>query len=287
MESIKCRESLKTIQEIHEWLNNCADIYNKSESGETILIDLSCLKWISPLGCTALLSSLWRLDKYFYLETIVPMDLAPVTYMERMDFFKLCPEDVKENFEEQLDMENYYRRNRNNKKDVLREIRMLTEYPEIASLYKELFSIMQKQGFDRNRASDIASIVSELGNNAKDHAKAPCFSCVQSYSNSLQIAICDSGIGIYNSIKSVVKGESSHDVISKAILTRVSRLQKDDPSRGKGLVDVKDRAFDWPKDSHFYVRTHNSDYQIKRDKLNLEDLGNYFFGTFFYLKLKI
>lgn len=89
---MKVAGELRDINQIHEWLNSCALSYHQMKMRDTITVDLSLLNFVTPLGCTALLSSLCFLDKYFYLDTLVPRiqrieDTNVVSYMERMNFF--------------------------------------------------------------------------------------------------------------------------------------------------------------------------------------------------------
>lgn len=287
---LKANDSLKTISEIHRWLDLCAETYNQHDVGERITIDLSDLEYVSPIGCTTLLSTLRFLDQYFFIDTIAPLvskieEKNVVSYLERMNFFLYCPGDVSSDFENALDMDYLYSRQRNNKEDSLSEITVCNDDLDVERFDSLLKRILKKMKISPNRISNISRIVTELGLNSVEHGKddgeTTCLYCIQTYkSGKMEIAICDSGIGIVNSLKSSVKSKNHDDVVRQAILTKASRLSEQ--GRGKGLPDVKNVAFKLDN-VEFYLRTHNSSYQIFDDKVELIKKGDYFFGTYYYL----
>lgn len=289
---LQCPSSLRSIEDIHEWLNRCAIAYEANQAGENLYVDLSSLRWVSPIGCSVLLASLIRLDQAFYLKTSIPerneMDGYDVIgYMERMDFFKFCPEDVRKSFELSLDMASYYNRNRNNKKNSLNELTVSVSDEDVIALHHSVREIMKDKELPQNRISDITRIATELGNNAIEHGHedqdTPCISCIQYYKkrNKVEIAICDTGMGIVHSLKNYVSYTDNDDIVRQAILTKASRLIHQE--RGKGLVDVKNITFTWSSDAEFYVRTHDSIYRIHNDDIERIEQGSYFFGTYFYI----
>lgn len=287
---------MESIYEIHVWLNRCAEIYKELDTGENLNIELGKLKWVSPAGITVLLSTLNYLDKYYYLKTESPSveitdRLNILGYLERMNFLKLCPTDVKDSFDESNDMDIYYHRNRNKKDNELDELRVSKSDDDIVDLDKSVKKIMRAKGLNRNRITDIAGIVTELGQNAVEHAETDSYSCVQYYKKSptrperVEIAICDSGQGIVSSLKEHISYKDRHDIVKQAIFTRAT--SKPEQDRGKGLLDVKQTTFDWSSDAEFYVRTHDSVYRIHKNKLELLDVGNYFHGTYYYIVINV
>lgn len=289
---LQCPSSLHSIEDIHEWLNRCAVAYKANQTGENLCVDLSPLRWVSPIGCSVLLASLIRLDQAFYLKTSVPErdevdGYDVIGYMERMDFFKLCPKDVRKSFEMSLDMASYYNRNRKNKKNSLNELTISESDEDVIELHHSVREIMKDKGLPQNRISDITRIATELGNNAIEHGhkdeNTPCISCIQYYKkgNKVEIAICDTGMGIVHSLKDYVKHANNDDIVKQAILTNASRLVHQ--KRGKGLMDVKNITFTWSSNAEFYVRTHDSIYRIYNDYIERIEQGNYFFGTYFYI----
>ncbi|MGG3275018.1 ATP-binding protein [Paenibacillus macerans] len=254
------------------------------------------MKWVSPIGITVLLSSLNYLDHMFFLNTDSPAlevteKMNVLGYMERMNFFQLCPSDVKESFELTNDMEVYYHRNRNKKDEELDELRVSRSDADIVNLDRSVKKIMKAKGLHKNRITDIAGIVTELGQNAVEHTGTDCYSCVQYYKKSstrperVEIAICDTGRGIVKSLKKHISYKDRHDIVKQAIFTRATSKPEED--RGKGLMDVKQTTFDWSSNAEFYLRTHDSVYRIHKNKLELLDVGNYFYGTYYYIIINV
>ncbi|WP_180228543.1 ATP-binding protein [Bacillus wiedmannii] len=249
-------------------------------------MDFTLLQHISPLGITSLLSTLEFLDEKYFLDVRVN-DHGVIGYMERMDFFKYCPEDVKSGFDERIDMDYYYSRNRWDKKKNLLEVRQASIEEEIDEINTSVKEILRSKKLQPNRISDIQSFITELGNNVIDHADANCFVSVQYYKSNetVQISIADSGIGIFESIKDYIDDSESHKVIERAIFTKAS--SKVDEERGKGLIEVRARAFQWSRDAQLYLRTNDSKYQITEKKLKLLEEGNKSFGTFYHIVINV
>ncbi|MEK5440105.1 MULTISPECIES: ATP-binding protein [Paenibacillus] len=294
---LQTTSSLNSILDIHDWLNQCADIKNEIEIYDNFSVDLSNLKWVSPVGITVLLSTFNYLDKAYYLKTVSPeydegTDRFDILgYLERMNFLKLCPSDVKVSFEEDNNMEVYYHRNRKKKDEELDELRVSKSDGDIIDLDKSVKKIMRAKGLHKNRITDIAGIVTELGQNAVEHTGTDCFSCVQyypakgKYKERVEIAICDTGRGIVKSLRKHISSKGNDDIVEQAIFTRATSKPEED--RGKGLMDVKQTTFDWSSDAEFYVRTHDSAYRIHEDGLELLDVGKYFYGTYFYIVINV
>ncbi|MGI2295953.1 ATP-binding protein [Paenibacillus sp. GXUN7292] len=286
---LKVSDKLVEIHQIHNWLDLCAETFRKSNASDRITVDLSQLNYISPLGCTTLVSTLRFLDKYFYLDTIVPHvpkieDTNVVGYIERMNFFKYCPDDVRSTFENELDMEFLYSRYRNNKKDFLNEITLCSSDTDVEVFDSSLKNILRNKEVAPNQISNISRIVTELGLNSVEHGKdkgeVSCYYCIQSYSNGkMGIAICDSGIGIVKSLKPHIKSENDDDVVRQAIFTKASSRGK---GRGKGLPDVRNVAL-LLDNAEFYLRTHKNAYQVFSDEVKSLYKGKYFFGTYYYI----
>ncbi|OMP68709.1 hypothetical protein [Domibacillus epiphyticus] len=279
--------NLETIEHVHEWLNLCSHVYYGSDSDQTIRVDLSDLGKLSPAGCTVLSSTLDYLNLFFYLDITIPKNRKIISYMERMNFFRVCSPEIKNKFERQTNMDLFYNRHRNNKENKLFEITKCENPDDVGTLHNSITKILKKTSkLPKDRIADIANIVSELGNNALEHAECPPFSCIQyyDYNNVVKIAICDTGKGIYNSLKKAVNSNKPDHVIREAILTTASRHVND--NRGKGLVDVKSRAYNF-SNVNFYLRSHNCAYTIEEDDLVVLAKGDYFFGTYFYLTIEV
>jgi len=286
---LQVSEKLLDIEDIHKWLDLCAISYNQSDVRDRITVDLSRLNYVSPLGCTTLLSTLRFLDRYFYLDTIVPYvprieETNVVSYMERMNFFKYCPDVVRSTFENEMDMEFLYGRKRNDKKDSLNEITFCNSDTDVEEFDSSLKRILKHKGIAQNQISRISRIVTELGLNSIEHGKhdgqVSCYYCVQSYSkNKLGIAICDSGMGIVESLEPHIDSVDDDDAVRQAIFTTASSRGKE---RGKGLPDVRNVAL-MLDNAKFYLRTHRKAYQVFSDKVESLHKGKYFYGTYYYI----
>jgi anti-sigma regulatory factor (Ser/Thr protein kinase) len=281
---IMINSTLATIDDIHQLLNDTMIAMNHLDIGDIITLNLWRLRYITPIGFTGLLSLLDYLEKKYVVKIKVPYRTNPVNYMERMNFFRVCSDNVKKQFEEQRDMECIYNRTRNNLEDELLEIKIAKSHNEIEDISASIKKIFKNKGLKGNRLSDIQSFITELGNNVVDHTDSSCFIAVKNNDDDdeIEIAVADRGQGIYNSLKNVLKDLSPHEVIKAAITTKASRLNKED--RGKGLMDIKQRAFRWSEAS-ISLRTNNAIYEITKNGVTPVLEGETSFGTFFLIKV--
>jgi anti-sigma regulatory factor (Ser/Thr protein kinase) len=281
---IKVNSTLATIDDIHQLLNDTSDVMKHLGVGEMLTLNLWRLRFITPIGFTGLLSVFDYLEEKYDVKIKVPFRINPVKYMERMNFFSVCSENVREQFEEQIDMVSIYKRTRRNLEDELLEIKIAKDNHSIEEISAMIKKIFKNKGLKGNRLSDIQSFITELGNNVVDHTDSSCFISVKNNEdeNEIEIAVSDRGQGIYNSLKEVLKELSAHEVIKAAVTTNVSRLSEDD--RGKGLMDIKQRAFRW-NDASISLRTNNTIYEITKDGVTPVLEGETSFGTFFLIKV--
>lgn len=264
-------------------------MYSSLKIGERLQVDLRKLKWISPVGNAALVASLHRLNKKLNLEILIPHNESSnnvISYMERMDFFKVCPPVVKEAFENSCNMDAYYERKRNNQTEALFELRKVQNDDEIGPLQNAAREIMRGKIPD-NRISDIVRILGELANNSIEHGESPCFPCIQYYPKlkKVEIAIGDHGKGIVESLKNYVEHTSDHDVVEKAIFTNASGVSSED--RGRGLVDVQELTFKWSDKTEFFLVTNRSAYQVHNSHVSLLKTKECDFGTYYYIVINL
>jgi len=281
---IKINRTLSTIEDIHQLLDETMKVVKLLNSDDVVTVNMQRLRYITPVGLTGFLSVLDYLEDRLEVGIIAPIDINPIKYMERMNFFKVCSENVKEQFEEQKDMAFIYNRNRNNLVDELLEIRVAKTHQQIVEISTLIKGIFKNKGLKGNRLSDIQSFITELGNNVIDHTKSSCFIAVKNNEdeNEIEIAVADRGEGIYNSLKDVLTVQSPHEIVEAAITTKASRLSDED--RGKGLMDIKQRAFRWSEAS-VSLRTNNAIYEITKCGVNPILEGKNSFGTFFWIKV--
>ncbi|PWW32317.1 hypothetical protein DFO73_101581 [Cytobacillus oceanisediminis] len=284
MNKIKVPAQLSTIIEVNSWLNVCSDVYYSNK--KYYILDLHNLKWISPLGCTVLLSSIEKLTSNKQLAIIPPFNADLIGYLTRMKFFDLCPSVIKRQFEESSEIDlNYYKNRRtNDRSDELLEISKTQSEIDVAKLSKRIYKIMQIKNIPPSQCSDVMSYISELGSNATDHGSSSCYSAVQYYPSTgeISISISDSGLGIYNTLKSNFPYSSKDEVIEAAIFTTATRYKEQ--QRGKGLPDVKRRVLNTIR-GKISFRTHDSIYNIQKDQLKKTEEGKWFFGTYFHIQI--
>lgn len=285
METIKVNRNLSNIDDVHVLLNKTMNAISGLAIGAKISLDFWRLRYITPIGFTGLLSILDYLEEKYEVEIKVPFTTNPVKYMERMNFFKICSDKIRIQFERQMDMDSIYKRNRNNLDGELLEINKAEDHDQIEEISALIKRIFKNKGLKGHRLSDIQSFITELGNNVIDHAESACFIAVKNNDDEdeIEIAVTDSGRGIYDSLKEVLRDHSPHEVIKKAINTTASRLQDED--RGKGLMEIKQRAFKW-SDASISLRTYNAVYEITEDGVVVDSEGESAFGTFFLIKVK-
>jgi anti-sigma regulatory factor (Ser/Thr protein kinase) len=283
---IKINCTLSTIEDINQLLNETMIVIDYLSSADVVTLNMQRLRYITPIGFTGLLSVLNYLEDRFDVCIKAPFSSNPIKYMERMNFFKVCSKNVKEQFEEQKDMEAIYKRNRNNLEDELLEIRVAKSHLQIEKISALIKTIFKNKGLKGNRLSDIQSFITELGNNVIDHTDSCCFISVKNNEDEseIEIAIADRGEGIYTSLKDVLDTQHPHEIIKAAITTKASRLSDED--RGKGLMDIKLRAFRW-SEAEVSLRTHSAVYEITKDGVNPVIEGKTSFGTFFLIKVKL
>jgi anti-sigma regulatory factor (Ser/Thr protein kinase) len=281
---IMINRTLSTIDDIHQLLNETMKVVDQLNPGTVVTLNMRRLRYITPIGFTGLLSVLDYLEDQLEVGIIAPSNIRPIKYMERMNFFKVCSKNVKEQFEEQKDMAALYNRHRNSLEDKLLEIRVAQTYTQIVEISTLIKRILKNIGLKGNRISDIQSFITELGNNVIDHTNSSCFISVKNNEdeNEIEIAVADRGEGIYNSLKDVLSENSPHEIVKAAITTKVSRLSDED--RGKGLMDIKQRAFRWSEAS-VALRTNDAVYEITKDGVNPTLEGKTCFGTFFFIKV--
>lgn len=277
---IKLHSTLSTIDDIHHLLNEAMKLVDSLSFEDVVTINMRNVKYITPIGFTGLLSVLNYLENRFGVCVKAPSSINPIKYMERMNFFKVCSDNIKEQFEEQWDMESIYKRNRRNLEEELLEIRVANSHLQIEEISDLIKRIFRNKGLKGNRLSDIQSFITELGNNVIDHTDSCCYIAVKNNEdeNEIEIAVADRGQGIYNSLKEVLKGLPPHDIVKSAITTKASRLSEED--RGKGLPDIKQRAFRWSEAS-VLLRTYNAVYEITENGVAPILEGKTSFGTFF------
>lgn len=69
---LKLIGNFDTINDVHEWINECAKIFKLHSINDLIKVDLTQLGWLSSAGCTVLVSTLDFLYRYYSLDILIP-----------------------------------------------------------------------------------------------------------------------------------------------------------------------------------------------------------------------
>ncbi len=231
-----------------------------------LCIDLSNVRFVSPIGAISLLQLLKKLDSSFILKLDPPMNNGNLlSYLSRIDFFNHCPEGVRNSFNDFCNLEQLSSRNRNDTSKILLEIKKLLTEEDVGEVFDATLNILSSHGMQSKFANRIAIIVSELTANVIDHSKGEGFVCIQYYpkTNKVNIGIGDNGIGIVNSLgphlRKELMGSHSHlEVIKLAFEEGITSIA--DEERGVGLTDVREKSFLGTKGTSFYLRTHRGIY---------------------------
>jgi anti-sigma regulatory factor (Ser/Thr protein kinase) len=276
---------LSSVYSIHDFLNKTLVIDEVLNSNEVVSFNLSDLKYITPIGYTSLLSIIDHYEKRFVVKIKAPKDERPIKFMERMNFFEVCSKNIKSQFDDQVDMDSIYKRNRYNLETELMEIKKAQTLDDIENIYDSIKKILRNKGFSGPRLSNIQTFITELGNNVIEHTDSPCFISIKNNDDErkMEIAVSDNGIGIYRSLKNTLIGLSQDMVVKEAIMTKASRSHAE--GRGNGLMDVKQKAFHKSNEVSLQLCTNNTVYDVLKDNVVSIFKGPECFGTFFQIKI--
>ncbi|OZI13054.1 hypothetical protein CEW92_03465 [Bacillaceae bacterium SAS-127] len=286
MEPVKMNGELKTLNQVDKFLTQFAKDLKRPSNRDELAIDLSNLNFVSPIGAIALLLLFEKISSLYKLKITLPKSQQNlVSYIERINFFKHCPESVKNEFNKEYDIEVLSKRNRNDTRKVLLEITKIEEDDDVDTLFDSTIYILSSHGMRNEELNKIATIVSELATNIIDHSKATGYAAIQYYPkfNKVVIGIADNGVGIVNTMKKVIKQGNDLDIIKQAFVGGMTSSL--DMERGWGLTDAREYSYFETKSTLFSIRTHKGLYAV--DKENILELSNscYFPGTFFSIEI--
>lgn len=278
---------LKDIYQIDTLFVNCSNLLQQNNTNilRNAHLNLSGLSFVSPLGAIALLLLLEKLNEKFKL-SITPPDSNEklVSYLERIDFFKLCPINIKENFENSYDIDNLTKRIRHDTRKVMLELTRIKCYEDVDTLYDSIIYILKNHGVDSSVVNSVGYIATELGTNIIDHSEGNGYASIQYYPSfkKVIIGIGDNGVGVINKINSILsKVETNLSIISHAFMEGTST----GIDRGYGLTKVREFSFLNSNNTKFFLRTHNGIYQVFKDSIEEKQVNVYFPGTYFLIEI--
>ncbi|PFK43194.1 hypothetical protein COI93_10220 [Bacillus cereus] len=281
---------LKSIYDINKLFSSYSIL--REQEKKDIVMDLSGLNFVSPIGAISLLLLMDRMIKNHNLVIHPPfLKNTIISYMERIDFFKHCDSLVTEQFKEKYDLDILANRHRNDTRKVLLEISPIKCEDDVYNIFESSLSILRSHGMQSRNANKIANIVSELATNIVDHSEGIGYGAIQYYPihNKVLIAIADNGIGIINSLRNHVQQMedlSDIKVMEAAFEKGVSSKNTIIEERGLGLNDVREKAYLDTKGTSFLLRTHEGIYEITDEGILCHRKEFYFPGTYIQLGIE-
>lgn len=286
MVNILVNTELNRLIDVHNLLNQLKDSYSKSKNSEFVL-DLSRLSFVSPIGAIALLQLFEEFSENANCEIIVPKYSGNlVTYIERMNFFEHCPEDIFQKFDERYNLNKICQRSRNDQRKVLLEITKIVDYDDIDILYDSVVYLLRSHEMKGEQITRIANIFTELGTNIIDHSGNTGYAAIQYYPSfgKIMIGIADNGSGIVKGIREAEDGLGSDlEVIEKAFSGGYTSSV--DTDRGWGLTDARDYSHEGAKRTTFELRTHKGLYNVGKSEIELISEDRYYPGTYFLIEI--
>jgi anti-anti-sigma regulatory factor len=280
--------SLETIFDVNHLFDAYSDMVHSKKRSRRMLLDLSGVSFISPLGAISLLLMIEKLEDQRDV-IIIPPSERVTSYMERMDFLKHCSGNIHENISAQFDIKAMQKRHRYNKSESLMEITLIKKDEDVVHIDYSTRKILKSHGMGSRELNKVTLIVTELVTNILDHSQGNGYTAIQYYPHSkkVHLAICDNGIGIVNSlkphldVKGIKKELQNVDVIRSAFENGVT--SSTEMTRGVGLYQMRSLLFSNLKSTAFYVRTHKEVYQITDKRIIVRREAKYFPGTYISL----
>ena len=219
----------------------------------THILDLSGLGFVVPGGLLFLFFGLLEaLRKLPYARLIIPRLHKLRGYLARIGFFhqlpvSVCVEPALESYEREIPLVYH-----GNSISVFELTRIDTRQTLRGLIGKVSDTSQEYLGYDEEKAHDLETFISELGDNALRHADAKhVYSLMQGYGQGsdrrLELGIGDDGMGVAQSLSQAhdynFVGQDA-EALTVAVKPRVSCLIDSDPFRGNGLADVVTKTYD-------------------------------------------
>lgn len=278
--------TLKNLFEIDDMLLSMTPWIKIKDPSTHIPFNLRNLSFVSPIGAISLLILLNKLSRSVSVDIIPPNgNDGVIAYLERINFFRCCSQEVRHCFENSYDIGLLETRNRADRHNNLMEITKIANYDDVDLLYKHVNDILKIHHLDNKELSRITNIVTELGTNILDHSKSFGYAAIQYYPwGKVSIGVADDGIGIIKSMRNNSnQGLSDLDIIKLAFNNGVSSLKDED--RGFGLSNVRQVSFSGTNHTTLSLRTHKGLYDIGPKDVIVNNRNFYYPGTFYQLEI--
>jgi len=241
-----------------------------NSSCEEIVFDLRPCKWLPPTALVTIVSMYKNIEVTTdcRIELLHPNDETK-HYLNRIDFY--------ENIE--IDVPFIYR---NDSTGRFREIENINSVEEVRNVSNDLVTIIENQAnVSEKLVDDIESCLGEILDNIFHHSYSPIdgFVCAQTFSQKreAEFAICDTGIGIMESLLKNPENSfiaDDKDAIEKAVQNGVT-----------GTVDFNAAGFQNSGEGLYFIKeallSNNGKFKIYSGKGMMEiERGNIFFNDF-------
>lgn len=157
-------------------------------------------------------------------------------------------------------------------------------------LREQFITIFSNMKIPKNYCADIADNFVEIADNVYFHSGQKYktgwgYACAQIIKNQIHIAVCDVGIGFYNSYKNngTLKNRTEEQILKDSINELVSSLN--DPVRGIGLFEAKE--FIQRHGNCLEIKTGNYKLCVSKENINVLKLDNFFDGAIIKMEVPV
>jgi hypothetical protein len=239
--------------------------YEKLTVGTRLILNLSRVSFINPYGMFMLM----LMGKYLYQHLKMPVFLVNIDaevykYLERMDFFTHTTDCFA--YSEQLKESPSYDR----KPRSLNLIEIMTislensasDVCKVADEFRQRADSILEYWLHRVDADQFVTVLSEVCQNIPRHSGTQGYVALQTYrrwnKNSVNLAVCDTGVGIEASIIRQYP-ETCYHTTSRYIQHALYEM----PRRHYGLSKVREIVQDWG--GSLFIRSFNGSFLVSPD----------------------
>lgn len=282
--------NLKSIQTI-DGFNNSVYMY-LGEKRKKITIEFRTLNFISPLGAISLLLAIEKLNEIYKENLNIntnDINSNILSYLERINFFKFIPSDVKKIFKVTTDLELLENRNRNDTRKNLLEITPIKSLEDLNFICDRIFDICSH--LPNNKICiNIINIITELADNVITHSEGEGYVTVQYYPSNkiIKIAIADNGVGIVQKFKSHGHvGDNELEILKEAF--KEGSSTDSTTKRGLGLQTMLDNSFksEYMKTTKLLLKTGSNIYNLSNGEITIQQRGYNTPGTYYEFIISI
>ena len=237
--------------------------------GDECSFDLTAVKWVSPAGLVQLATTCYSLQKMGRHPFIFLGDESVASYLSRAGFVAAIRPvaTIEPNSFATVPLDRLRGSN-----PMLIEVTKIERGRDLPALLNNIVMVLrEKLKYKKRDAFDVATVISEVGQNTFDHNKETCgFIAMQVYEprhggSFLEIGIGDYGDGIAETLRRnpnnpVIKT----DLEAIQIATKPGVSEHDDPTRGTGLYHLLEIAY--KHEGMVQIRSGNGKVRYRMDK---------------------